>query len=58
MKKKETPKLGRPKLPKGEAKTETLRFRLTPSEMKRIESSAKAAGAEVSEWARLKLLEN
>jgi hypothetical protein len=44
------PKLGRPKLPKGEAKSKFVRVRVTPPELKAIERAANGAG--VSEWAR------
>jgi hypothetical protein len=56
MKKNQTPKVGRPKLPKGEAKTEMLRFRLTPSELKIVAMAAKTKGEDVSEWARTAIL--
>jgi len=46
------PKLGRPALPQGVARSETLRIRLTPAEKTIIE----AQGANPSEWARQKLL--
>jgi hypothetical protein len=42
--------LGRPKLRKGEAKSEMVRARVTPSELKAIEKAANGDG--VSEWAR------
>jgi hypothetical protein len=52
---KEKPKnIGRPKLPKGEAKTEMVRARVTASEMKAIAKAAGSAG--VSEWARSVML--
>lgn len=44
------PKKGRPKLPKGEAKSCMVRARVTQSELKAIEIAANGAG--VSEWAR------
>ena len=47
-------KIGRPKLPKGEAKSEMVRARVTPSELKAIEKAAKGDG--VSEWARRALI--
>jgi hypothetical protein len=49
-----TPKIGRPKLPKGEAKSCMIRARVTPSEQKAIEQAANGMG--VSEWARFHLL--
>lgn len=48
------PKIGRPKLPKGEAKSVILKTRVTPAEQKVIEQAAKDVG--VSEWARKVLL--
>jgi hypothetical protein len=45
-------KLGRPKLPKGEARTETIRARVTKEEREVIEAVAKAEGKDVSEWMR------
>jgi hypothetical protein len=49
-----SPKIGRPKLPKGEAKSAMIRARVTPAEQKAIEKAANGAG--VSEWARNVLL--
>jgi predicted HicB family RNase H-like nuclease len=45
-------KAGRPPLPKGHAKAQFLRVRVTPNEMKAIESKAKAEKQTVSEWIR------
>ncbi len=45
-------KAGRPPLPKGEAKIGTLRIRVTPDELRSIESRAKASKQTVSEWIR------
>lgn len=45
-----TPKMGRPKLPKGEAKSVILKSRVTPAEQKEIERAAKETG--ISEWVR------
>jgi hypothetical protein len=45
-------KLGRPKLPKGEARTEILQIRLTKSELTDVENKAKSKGVVLSEWAR------
>jgi hypothetical protein len=47
-------KVGRPKLPKGEAKSVMIRARVTPAEAKAIEQAAGGKG--VSEWARQVLL--
>jgi hypothetical protein len=45
-------KVGRPKLPKGDAKAETLRIRVTPDELRSFEGLAKANKQTVSEWVR------
>jgi len=45
-------KAGRPPLPKGSAKAGTLRVRVTPDELRAIESKAKASKQTVSEWIR------
>jgi predicted HicB family RNase H-like nuclease len=45
-------KAGRPPLPKGHAKAGTLRVRVTPDELRAIESKAKAKNQTVSEWIR------
>jgi predicted HicB family RNase H-like nuclease len=45
-------KAGRPPLPKGEAKIGTLRIRVTPDELRAIESAAKDKKQSVSEWIR------
>jgi uncharacterized protein (DUF1778 family) len=50
------PKAGRPKLPKGSAKGEMLRIRVTAEELKTIEAAAKATGKTRSEFIRGKLL--
>lgn len=49
---KKTKKAGRPPLPKGAAKVGTLRIRVTPDELRTIESRAKARKQTVSEWIR------
>jgi hypothetical protein len=49
-------KKGRPKLPDDERRDATLLVRLTRADMKAIEAAAKAAGVNVSEWARRVLL--
>jgi hypothetical protein len=51
-------KPGRPALPKGSAKAETLRIRVTPSELRTIEATAKAKKLSVSEWIRSTLEAN
>ena len=45
-------KMGRPKLPRGEAKSAMVRARVSPSERRAIESAARAEGKDISEWAR------
>ena len=45
-------KAGRPPLPKGNAKDEFLRIRVTPDERKAIEAAAKAKKQSASEWIR------
>jgi len=48
-------KLGRPKLPKGEAK-KIFSLRLSKPERDKIKQAAKLAGAPVTKWARKALL--
>jgi hypothetical protein len=45
-------KIGRPKLPKGEAKGRIVPMRFNPADMKRIEATARASQQTVSEWIR------
>ena len=45
-------KVGRPALPKGNAKAATVRVRSTPSELRSYEMAAKAAKHSLSEWIR------
>jgi hypothetical protein len=52
MAKQTKPKIGRPKLPKGEAKGRIVPVRFNPNDLKRIESAAKASRKTVSEWIR------
>jgi predicted HicB family RNase H-like nuclease len=52
MAKQTKPKIGRPKLPKGEAKGRIVPIRLNPQDVKRVESAAKASQQTVSEWIR------
>lgn len=47
-----TSKLGRPKLPKGEAKNLVVRARMSPDEYRQVERAAKLSGQVISEWAR------
>jgi hypothetical protein len=52
MAKQPKPKIGRPKLPKGEAKGRIVPIRFNASDIKRIESAARADQKTVSEWIR------
>jgi predicted HicB family RNase H-like nuclease len=52
MAKQAKPKIGRPKLPKGEAKGRIVPIRLNPQDVKRIEAAARARQKTVSEWIR------
>jgi len=45
-------KIGRPKLPKGEAKGRIVPVRFDPETIKRIMAAAKASDQTVSEWIR------
>jgi uncharacterized protein (DUF1778 family) len=50
------PRIGRPPLPKGEAKRDVLIVRLAADEKQAIEAAAERAGIRVSEWVRSTLL--
>lgn len=52
MAKQTKPKMGRPKLPKGEAKGRIVPVRFSPEEVKRISAAATASNQKVSEWIR------
>jgi predicted HicB family RNase H-like nuclease len=45
-------KVGRPKMPKGEAKGRIVPVRFNPDAIKAVEMAAKAKGQTVSEWIR------
>jgi len=45
-------KIGRPKLPKGQAKGKIVPVRFTPDETKAIEAAARANKQTVSQWIR------
>ena len=45
-------KVGRPKLPKGQAKGKIVPVRFTASEIRAIESAARVNNQSVSEWVR------
>jgi hypothetical protein len=49
-------KLGRPKLPKGEAKSCMIRARVAPTELMAMEAAARAKCSGISDWARKILL--
>jgi hypothetical protein len=50
------PVMGRPKLPRGEAKGRVLSLRLTRDEERSVDAAARVAKVKVSEWARSVLL--
>lgn len=52
MAKQTKPKIGRPKLPKGEAKGRIVPIRFNPQDIKRIEAAARASQKTISEWIR------
>jgi predicted HicB family RNase H-like nuclease len=43
---------GRPKLPKGDAKSSIVPIRLNAEDRKRVEAAARASNKSVSEWIR------
>ena len=45
-------KVGRPKLPKGEAKGSTVQVRFTADDTRAIEAAARAKNQTVSQWVR------
>jgi uncharacterized protein (DUF1778 family) len=47
-----TRKVGRPKLPKGEAMGRVIQVRFTAQDTKAIEQAAKASDQTLSEWVR------
>jgi hypothetical protein len=49
-------KVGRPKLPKGEAKGKIVPIRFAKSEFERLSKKAKASDKSISEWIRSTLL--
>jgi hypothetical protein len=52
LKQNKTKKVGRPRLPKGEAKGRIVPVRFTPDDIKAVEHAAKAGKKTVSEWIR------
>ena len=51
-----TKRMGRPKLPPKERKTEVFSIRVTKDELAQINAAAKRAGAEPRDWAKTRLL--
>jgi hypothetical protein len=49
---KKAKKVGRPKLPKGEAKGRIVPVRFTADDLKAMEAAAKASDKKLSEWIR------
>ena len=49
---KKAKKVGRPRLPKGEAKGRIVPVRFRHDDLKAIEAAAKAANQTISEWVR------
>ena len=47
-----TKRVGRPKLPKGEAKGRTVQVRLTADDLKAVTAAAKASNQVLSDWIR------
>ena len=45
-------KIGRPKLPKGEAKGRIVPVRFNAADIKRVEAAARSSHKTVSEWVR------
>ena len=45
-------KVGRPKMPKGEAKGRIVPVRFTPDDLKAMAAAAKAKNQSISEWIR------
>jgi predicted HicB family RNase H-like nuclease len=45
-------RVGRPKMPKGQAKGRIVPVRFSPDSIKAVERAAKAKGQTVSEWIR------
>lgn len=45
-------KVGRPAMPKGNAKAATVRVRSTPNELRSYETAAKSEKQSLSEWIR------
>lgn len=52
MREKKPRPVGRPNLPKGQAKSQTMKMRVLPSEKAMYEREAKAHGKDLSTWVR------
>ncbi len=52
MREKKPKKVGRPKLPKGQAKTIVMQARVQPHERTSYANAAKAKGVDLSTWVR------
>jgi predicted HicB family RNase H-like nuclease len=52
MREKKPRPVGRPNLPKGQAKSQTMKMRVLPSEKATYEREAKAHGKDLSTWVR------
>lgn len=52
----DTPKVGRPKLPKSDKRSLFVSTRLSPEEYKEIETAIKLSDMDKTEWIRTKLL--
>ena len=52
MSQQKTKKVGRPKLPKGQAKGRIVPVRFTPEAIKAVEAAARGSKLTVSEWIR------
>lgn len=50
------PKIGRPRLPRGQARSHGLHLRLTKLERQAVDNKAKQEGQDTSEWSRKILL--
>ncbi len=52
MREKKVKRVGRPKLPKGEARGKMMQFRAQPDERKQFERAAASQNLTLSEWIR------
>jgi hypothetical protein len=52
----DTPKVGRPALPKKEKRGKFISTRLSPPEYAEIEAAIKSSGETKTEWVRMKLI--